>query len=65
MTNKNIDSEIGMIKTALDSLTDEVIASRNGGNLLVHHIDGNPQNKLVIGTVRMGKHSIPNNPERV
>lgn len=63
MNNEIINSEIGMIKAALDSLTDEVIASPNGGgSMLVHYIDGNPHNKLVIGSMRKGKSSIPDNP---
>ena len=59
MVKENIVNQIGKINSALDGLTDEVIESGNGAGMLVHHIDGNPNNKLVLGTIRKGKSRLP------
>lgn len=55
----NINAQVGLIKLAFDSLTDEIIQARNGGAMLVHHINGDPNNKLVVGTMRRGKSLLP------
>lgn len=56
---ENINSQVGQIKLSVDSLTDEIIQTRNGGGLLVHHINGDQKNKLVVGTMRRGKSFLP------
>lgn len=56
---ENINSQVGLIKLSVDSLTDEIIQTRNGGEMLVHHINGDPNNKLVVGTIRRGKSFLP------
>lgn len=55
----NINAQVGLIKLAFDSLADEIIQARNGGEMLVHHINGDPNNKLVVGTIRRGKSLLP------
>ena len=58
---KDLDVEAGAVKAALDALTDEVIESGQGPDLLIHHIEGSPKNKLVVGTSSRGKSRLPQN----
>lgn len=53
--HKNIDVLIGEFKALADSFVDEVLAIPSGGYQLVHHMNGNDNNRLVFGTVRLGK----------
>ena len=52
---KDLDAEAGGVKAALDALTDEVIESEQGSDLLIHHIEGDTRNKLILGTSGKGK----------
>lgn len=61
MAEEIIDTELGMIKTALDGLTNEVIPSSHGVSMLVHHIHGDPHKKLVLGSIGKGKSYLPKN----
>jgi len=56
MSEKDIDIEMGELKQGLDSLVDETIDSSSGNSTqLIHHVDGDSSNKLVIGTSGKGK----------
>jgi hypothetical protein len=55
----NIDHEIASVKGIADAMTDEVIDAGNGKQQYVHHVHGNPKNKLVIGTSGRGKSIAP------
>lgn len=50
-----IDQAASDLKGIADALTDEVIDRENGSQQYVHHINGDPKNKLVIGSSRRGK----------
>jgi hypothetical protein len=49
------DQAVSNVKGIADALTDEVVALKNNNQQYVHHINGDPKNKLVIGSSRRGK----------
>lgn len=49
------DQTVSNVKWIADTLTDEVIELKNGNQQYVHHINGDPKNKIVIGSSRRGK----------
>lgn len=61
MTNEHrkekeqVDHAVSDLKGIADALTDEVVERENGSQQFVHHIYGDPKNKLVIGSSRRGK----------
>jgi hypothetical protein len=61
MANENrkvkdqVDQALTDVKGIADALTDEVVEQGNGNQQYVHHINGDPKNKLVIGSSRRGK----------
>ncbi|MBW0298849.1 hypothetical protein B4P00_22030 [Shewanella xiamenensis] len=49
------DQAISIFKGIADTLTDEVVELKNGRQQFIHHVNGNPNHKLVIGSSRRGK----------
>jgi len=49
------DQAISRFKGIADTLTDEVVELKNGNKQFIHHVNGNPKHKLVIGSSRRGK----------
>lgn len=52
---KQVNQVVSDVKGIADALTDEIIERENGIQQYVHHINGDPKNKLVIGSSRKGK----------
>lgn len=50
-----VDQAASDVKGIADALTDEIVERENGRQQYVHHINGDPKNKLVIGSSRRGK----------
>ena len=57
---KMIDKEVSTITEVFDALTDEVIKGKNSDQL-IHHLNGDSKNKLVIGSSGKGKSTRSNN----
>ncbi len=53
--NKEMDAFATDILSRFESLIDEEVETKSGATLLVHHINGNENNQLVVGTSRKGK----------
>jgi len=58
---ENINTEMGKLKQNVDSLADEAIDSPSGNSVqLVHHLNGESSNKLIVGTSGKGKSFLKN-----
>lgn len=55
MTDNNLDSIMGDFVAEVDSLIDEVQPISPHKSLLVHHVGGDPNDRVVIGTSVKGK----------
>lgn len=49
------DQSISIFKGIADTLTDEVVELKNGRKQFIHHVNSNPNHKLVIGSSSRGK----------